>query len=320
MHWCGPVASTSDALLAAVRRATFSPDVSDWTDADLLALADEEIATIVSQAVKAGREGHWLAHDDIAIVPGTTTYAVPRRALAQGLRGAQVVTPEGQTYDLTPIDPLVLRTYYETNPGTGLPVWYSFEGNVVSLGSVPPIAGYTLRAFYLRAPSSLILTAAAVPVVSVASATELTVTGTPDTTTFAAGAEIDVVSGVEPFPVLLADLVVATAGAGTVEVTTSVFSSGTPPAAVQNREPAYVCPASTTVYPQIPRAMWPSLVRATAASYLEAIRDPGADVMRQRAGMAMRSAIDITEPRDDRRAQSIVGSSALRARHGRRWR
>lgn len=295
--------------------------MSDQTDADLLALADEEIATIVSQAVKAGREGHWLTHDDIAIVPGTTTYDVPRRALAQSLRGAQVVTPEGQTYDLTPIDPLVLRTYYETQPGSGLPVWYAFEGNKVNLGSVPPISGYTLRAFYLRAPSSLILTSAAVSVVSVASAEELTVDGTPDATTFAGGALVDVVSGVEPFPVLFADLVVDATGAGSVTVVTSSFSTGTPPAAVQNREPAYVCPAATTVYPQVPRAMWPALVRATAASALEAVRDSGADAMRQRAQAAMRSAIDITEPRDDRRSQSIVGSSALRARHsGRRWR
>lgn len=316
MLWCGPVAWTTDDLCAAVRRATFSPDVSDWTDADLLALADEEMATIVSQAVKAGREGHWLTHEDIPIIPGTTTYTVPRRALAKGLRGAQVVTPEGQTYDVTPLDPLVLRTYYETQPGNGLPVWYAFEGNTINIGSSPAITGYTFRAFYLMAAPRLVLTSACGQIVD-AAVDELTLTGTPGSGVTTVDAYVDLVSGTEPHITYSTDLVVTAWSDPTL---TLASFDGVAAAAVINRDPDYVCPAETSCYPPIPVAMWPALVRATAASMLEAVGDDGAERMRQRAQAAMRSAIDITEPRDDRRAQSIVGSSALRARHGRRWR
>lgn len=318
------MAYTTDALVAAARREIFAPDASDQTDADVLAFADQELDTLITKCVRPGRDGRWLTHEDIAITPGTTDYPMPERALGRTLRGVMVVQPDGLSYPLTERDPLALRAQFDGTTAQVAPVWYAIEEQTVRLGSVSSVAGYMLRVFYLLSPPRLILTSAASLIEAVASSSELTVSGTPDVTTFAVGAVFDVVSGDEPYPTIFRDLEVAATSAGGIEATTSPFTFGSPsvPAAqVQNRAPAYAVPRDSTVYPPIVRQLWPSLVQATGAAMLEATNDDGAEAMRAKSERSMAKAIAALYPRDDRRSKSIVGSSPLRtnAWGARRW-
>lgn len=311
----------SDDLVAAVRREAFLPDTSDQSDADILAFADDALASLIAASIRPGRDGHWLTHADITITPGTTEYEVPRAALGRTVRGVMVVDPSNRTYPLTETDPLTLREHFSGSQTPNQdPWWYAFEGESILLGSTSATAGWTLRVFYLRTPPKLILSTAGAAVESVSSTKLLVVTGTPDPTTFGAGAIIDLVSGIEPYPLIFSDLVVVSSGAGSVEITASTFTVGPPsipPAAVQNRQPAYVVPSECTVYPPVTRSMWPALVRATAASCLRAVRDPQAAQMQQDALEAKREATMVQLPRDNRRSRSLVGASTLRART--RW-
>lgn len=315
--------NTSD-LLAAVRRTAFLPDTSDQSDADLLAFADEVLDTLISQTIRPGREGYWLTYSDVAIVPGTVEYDVPRRALGRTVRGVMAVTPDGRTYPLVDADPLELRTRWEaTNQVAYDPSHFAFEDVTIRLNAVSANSGWLLRVFYLRTPPRLITLAEGVPVLSVGGVKELIVDGTPPTDTFATGALIDVVSGTEPYPTLFQDLEVDLASAGSVMVLSTPFtvSPPNPPANVQNRQPAYVVPAETTVYPPIVRALWPALVKGTAAACLAATRDPQASAMMTDAELARRQGVSTISPRDDRRSRAIVGASALRSGYlRRRWR
>lgn len=311
--------NTSD-LLAAVRRTIFAPEVSDQSDADLLAFADEVLDTLIASTIRPGREGYWMSSSDIEIVPGTTEYDVPRRALGRTVRGVMAVCPDGRTYPLTDADPLALRARWEaTNPVACDPTHYAFEDVLLRLNAVSANPGWLLRVFYLRTPPRLITLAEGSAILSVASDTELTVSGTPP---FSKPSLIDVVSGLEPYPTLFSDLPIDNTSAGSIEVVGSTFttSPSNPPAFISPRQPAYAVPAETTVYPPIVRALWPALVKETAAACLAATRDPQAPSMKTDAEIARRQAVSALSPRDDRRSRAVVGASALRsARWRRRW-
>lgn len=312
------MAWNTEALLAAVRRTIFAPDVTDQTDVDLLAFADEVLETLIAATIRPGREGYWLTSSDIAIVPGTVEYQVPRRALGRSVRGVMVVKPDGRTYPLTEGDPLVLRERWESStPATYDPTHYAFEDTTIRVNSVSPSSGWVLRVFYLRTPPRLITVAEGALVLSVSSTKKLLVDGDPPAA-MVSGYLIDVVSGLEPYPTLFSDLPVDVTATGEITVVGTPFSTSpmNPPADAPPRQPAYAVPSETTVYPPIVRSLWPSLVKGTAAACLDAQRDPQAASMAMGAEVARRQAVSALSPRDDRRSRAVVGASALRSSRG----
>ena len=171
---------------------------------------------------------------------------------------------------------------------------------------------------YLRSPSSLVLTTACAAVTS-GTGFVIKVSGTVPTTISGAGSYVDVVGGPEPHVVRAADLSVSGLAGSNLTVSTDVTDAGIFTAGI-NQPPDYVCPAQQTCYPPIALQLWPALVRAVAASALEAQLDPGANNMRIRAEAAKRDAIAVMMPRDNRRSRAIVGNSPLRAARGVGWR
>lgn len=308
---------TTDDLLAEVRRAIFAPDTSDQSDTDLLAFADQALNTLIAASVRAGRGEHWLTTQDTTLVPGTTGYAMPRRALGRTLRGVQLINESGDSTSLQQVDALRLREAYSTT-AVGLPRWYAFEGETIKLGCVPASGTYTLRVFYLWSPSKLIPTSSGTNVTAVGGATSINVAADP-LPSGVSGGYIDIVSGTEPYRVLSADNKVSGFAAPTITLTNSITGLGLASPVVANRQPDYVVPAEQTVYPPIPRPMWPALVSETARLALRAVRDPQEQAMAVAARDHLASARDIMVPRENRSSMRIVGSSPLRRTGRRRW-
>lgn len=310
---------TSDFLVESVLLSTFSPDASDITTAQMLAWGDEVVESLVAATIRPGREGYWLTHEDIPVIPGQVEYAVPRRAMARGLRGLMAVTPEGRTYPLTPADPLELRRVWESaTPVAYDPAWYSFEDQTIRVNAVSSSAGWSLRAFYLLAPPRLIEVASGAEVLAnvPAGTSDIECAATPPTTVSTVGAFVDVVAGIAPYPTIVRS---ASVDAFSDPVVTLAEPVSVPIDGQQlNRESSYLVPEGTTVYPPIVGALWPALVEGTAAKMLEALRDPSAAAMRDRAEASRQRAVVILEPRDNRRAPSVVGESALRTSRVRR--
>lgn len=309
---------TSDDLLAEVRRAIFAPDTSDQSDTDLLAFADQALNTLIAASVRAGRGEHWLTTLDHTVVPGTVEYDMPRRALGRTLRGVMLVSSSGESRALQQVDALRLRETYRSSSTSGTPCWYAFEGEKVRLGVVPSSGTWTLRLFYLWSPPKLIATSGGAAISGVTGST--TVTTALSSLPAAVGAGyVDVVSGTEPYRVLSADNKVSLFAAPTITFTTSISGLGLATPVVANRQPDYVVPAEQSVYPPIPRPMWPALVSETARLALRAVRDPQAASMAVEAQAHLGAARDIMNPRENRASMKIVGSSPMRWVGRRRW-
>ncbi len=322
--------STTD-LLAAVRRAAFLPDASDQGDTDLLAFADQELETLISEAVVLGRGEHWYATEDTTIVAGTASYRLPRRLLGRAVRGITVVPPGRPEYPLAQVDPIALRGVFSST-AVANPAYFAFEGDFIKLGAVPAEAGWTLRVHYIMRPSKLVAVDATAntAIYAVVSTTNIRVISTTlgaNVTT--ANGYVDIVRGSEPYDPIFLDRRVSLSQpyaapnfyfeSSTPIVVADIPSASSP--VTPGQEPYYLVQRDQTVFPPIPAALWTSLVYATAAAALAAVRDPGATQMAARAMAAKSQAMNLMEPRDERQTETIVNPySGLRSRGTRRWR
>jgi len=92
---------TADDLVAAVRVRAQMPDAAGdgaITDADILTLANEEIALRLVPLVRRSRGDYFVSTHDVDIVSGTASYRVPTRAQTSGLRELTIVDPSGREW------------------------------------------------------------------------------------------------------------------------------------------------------------------------------------------------------------------------------
>lgn len=318
---------TADQLLVDVRNTGFLPDASDQTDAVLLRFADSELRTMIAAAVEANRGGRWLRYEDQAIVPGTTRYRLPRRALADCTIGVTVLDPNGVTLPpLAELDLVTLLGMFKATD-TADPRWFAFEAEHVNLGAVPATSGWTLRLHYTLRPSSLVLLNSYATLARIASAGSTTSLTVYDTTlaSFVKHVFHDIVRGSAPYGPAYIDRFCA--NDYTSPGPTIALSTGTPIvvadftieglsayAGVAGREAMWWVPRDTTPFPPIPKVLWDALVHGTVAQALEAVRDPGAGAMRAVTLAKLHEAIRLMGPRDQRNSKRIVSTSALRTK------
>jgi len=326
------VARSTTELLAAVRRAGFFPDASDQSSADLLILADQELETLISEAVVSGRGEHWFRTEDTTITAGTASYRLPRRVLGRAIRAVAVVPPAGAAeYQLTQLDPVELRGMFSTT-ATANPAYFAFEGDFIKLGAVPASSDWTLRVHYVQKPSQMVpvSTTTMARVASVPTTTTLTLHDTsPDANITTSLSYLDIIRGCEPYDAVYIDRLTSsyanptlTLNAGTPIV---VAEFTMPPgittfSAKPGAEAFWVVQRDQTPFPPIPAAMWTALVYATTAAALAATRDPGTAQMAARAMAAKSQAIAMMEPRDERQTQTIINRSSPLRSGGRSWR
>jgi len=306
------------------------PDASDQSDTDILALADQELETLISEAVVSGRGEHWFRTEDTALVPGTTSYRLPRRLLGRAVRGVSVVQSTAAEYQLSQLDPLELRGLY--TPGTAVrPAFFAFEGDFIKLGAVPAESGWTLRVHYVQKPSQLVAvsTTTMSRIAAIPSTTTLTLLDVaPDANLTTSLSFFDIVRGAEPYDLLYIDRLTSSYANPTLTLNSStpivvadfVMTPGLVAySAKPGSEAFWVVQRDQTPFPPIPAAMWTALVYATTAAALAATGDPGAPRMGGRATAAKAQAVAMMSPRDERQTQTIVNQHSMLRSRG-RWR
>lgn len=316
------ISYTADDLLRGVKRLVFLPDTTDLTDSDLLELADEEQVTLISDFVQAERGEFFVTYEDVALLPSQRVYPIPTRAMGRVLRGVSLLNSSGISFPSPTLDPV--HGWDGNSPNT--PTYaHSVVGDTITFPSLPPNAT-TMRVWYMRRPSRLTLTSAALPILHWVSPTALEVNAyPPDVFTFTTPFNVDVVRGSAPFEPSYTNLIAADWDVdspyqllldGSTPVEASSFVNLT---TVANARQDYVCMAETTVYPQIPQEFFPVLEAAVARRALEAIGDrEGAAAVDATLTTRRRAAIDITSPRDQEGSRSYVRrSSSLRTNVGR---
>lgn len=321
-------AYSTDQLVEAVRRLAYLPDASDIDAAEILARADEEMVTIIADAVKAGREGFWLTQETTALDPSQTAYPLPRRALGRGVVGVQMVNSDGTAFTIPQIDPV---TGWNGRTTAITSYCYSFQADKIVFPTAPP-SGYSLRVLYLRRPSRLVEVEQGAAIIRANSATKLSVTGVPDWMLAIVDAPpiyVDIVRGDASFDQSYVDQLLTAYVFGSPEtvnlqapgVSTSDFVDTT---AISNDRVDYVCLRDETVYPTLPIELIPVLEAASALRILESLKDSeGAQMVQGTLAMRKRAAVDIIEPRNQEGSRPIVRiRSPLRQTFGigRRWR
>jgi hypothetical protein len=227
------VAWTTDDLVAAVRVRAQVPDEgedSEPTDAEILRIAHEEMLSRFVGIIRSARENYLVTSEDIALVEGTQSYRVPRRAHANAIRDAWIVSPSGRMRALRQID---LTDGHYFGGETGEPAGYYLSGAKLVLEPTPSaaMAGYSLRVFFYRSPSRLVLTSECAEVALVSDDTIVVSYTDYVATQDRTGEPFDLVQAAPPFDVLIdgvdCDIVASsTAIAITSAIGTSVQITG----------------------------------------------------------------------------------------------
>lgn len=323
-----PAYSTDD-LVAAVRRLAYLPDASDIDAAEILARADEEMTTLIADAVKAGREGFWLTQETQPLYSTVLSYQVPRRALGRGVVGVQMVNSDGTAFTIPQIDPV---TGWNGRTTAITSYCYSFQADKIVFPTAPP-SNYRLRVLYLRRPSKLVEVSEGAAIIEAKTTTVLYIGDAPTWMLALTGSPapkmyVDLIRGDASFDQLYVDQLATLYTASSPNTLTLVDSIATTDfvdtQTISNDRVDYVCRRDETVYPTLPIELIPVLEAATAVRILESLRDAeGAEMAQATLVARKRAAVDIIEPRNQEGSRPIVRiRSPLRQTFGigRRWR
>lgn len=151
---------TTDDFIAQVRvRAQVPDEGGEPTDAQILAIADQEMVARFEAIIRSTRENYLLTSTDVALVAGTQAYRLPRDAHTSSLADVWLIDSNGNGRPINQVDLTDVRS---AEGHTGYPAGYVLRGAKVCLWPTPSSAmsGYSLRMFYYRAPSKLVLPSA----------------------------------------------------------------------------------------------------------------------------------------------------------------
>lgn len=310
------MAWTADDLIAAVRRRAQLPDAAAdgaVTDADLLEMANEELALHLVPLVRASREDYWTTYEDQTIVAGTAAYRVPWRAQASGLRDVAIVDSTGREWPLARVVPGERGLIQARGGSIGATV-FVMDGPDVRLVPTPTESGYTLRLRYHRAHPTLVLSAATATVANV----DGTLAWQSEPETFVAGVTIDVLWRTPPFGVAGVGLYVqdVTPAVGYDLLQIADWSTYSIP--LNTYFTGALAGESDIV--DLPRECWPLLVSAVTARVLEVIGDR--DGAQMAIALFQREKVNVAsllEPRVEGAKVKIVDRNSPLRRGGRRW-
>jgi hypothetical protein len=276
------VAYTTSDLLASVNRLAFIPAGQvTFSNAEILAVADEETQTKIMPRLMAIREEFFVYPYTTAVTANKRLYPIPPRSIGGMVREVRLINAQGTYLDLERIEPEAVQSQ-----STGSPTQFYLEGESVALYPIPNSSSATLEISFFIEQGRLV------------DVTESGVIGTIDTvnnivtlatipSTWATGQSFDFASskGSQAYKGL--------DNTGTVSSNTIQFSSL--PSTLEVGD--YVTIAETSVLVQLPRNMRAVLSQFTAARLLEAQNQPGAEKMAETAVMSLEAGIRMLSPR-----------------------
>jgi len=135
--------TTSD-LVTAVRRKGQIPDASDYTDAEILAEADDVISGRLTEVIAGLSNGFYVRYLDITMVAATARYALPTRSVADTVEHVAVLQSDGTE---RPLSRLRNSDAMYVTGSSGTPYNYTIEGADLLLYPAPTTAE-TIRVRY----------------------------------------------------------------------------------------------------------------------------------------------------------------------------
>jgi hypothetical protein len=301
---------TTDELISGIKRRASIPTANATFQAvDFLALADDEIRSVLLPRILSARESYYSFSIDEALSLTDATYGIPTRAIGAKLDGIYAVnSTTGQKLNL------ILVQEEEVSDPTVSPVGeasFYFKGNSVVVVPLPLGANFdTLRMSIFIRPSALAATSDCARVTGIAGAI-VTCSSVP--TTFTTSTLLDCLNGVPHYDFRAIDQLptaVTTGTAGTV-----TFSSL--PSGLVIGDWLSLSESSPVV--QIPVEFQPVLEQRVANACLRA-QGMGQQLQAGEAALkAMEETFLLINPRAEREQKKIRNTSGLLRRNSWGW-
>ena len=291
--------TTAETLVAKVQRRCFWPPTNaPFSDADILAIADEEIAGVLWPAIIATQGDYYISAIDHAITATYDRYRLPTNAYGP-IRDILYVDAAGVETSMPMID-LEDLGRLSTSATTGDDYSFFLDGDFVGLFPVPTSTTGTLRIRYFRHPSTLALAAGGTTInVAAESSTVKTFTVVTIPATFTAGVYVDVTNHGNSHQLLLDRWLLSAAAALTLTSLTTWSGSGL-------TSGNYVTISGTTSIAPVPDHMLPWLVSRVAAACLQGNDPSNAQIQRQLATDHEERSISLSKPRSMAEPNTIV--------------
>jgi hypothetical protein len=269
---------TTDDLLTHFKRDSYiAASQGNYTDPQLLAMADVLLLEHVFPLLKRLGHGWYGAYKDVTLLTTTNLYALPRYAMAGMVEKIELVdaTSGAHVADISPVAPGQAPMF--ENSGSGTPSKFTLMHNVIRLNRTPASSDtttYSMRVWFWRRPGRMVQLSAAAKVLSQNGAGVVTFTAAPPAT-FLSSTVHDFYRGEPPFN-RLAEAASATAQAGS----TQTFATAT---AALLQADDYVCLRDETVFPDLPIELYPHLMNLMDARLARAKGDVQAYAIAEKA-------------------------------------
>lgn len=287
-------------LLSVKRRGNISTSVDGWSDADILAIATDEMRDSIVPMLRRLAEEYLVNNYDQTVTSGTSDYALPSWALGESLRDVQLYDGSGGYVSLVRKEPSDVSAVSQT----ARPTCYFLRDNKVVLVPTPAATQSNgLRLRCLRRPGKLVELDEAY-VITVADvgmgATVAALSGSiAVATTFGSSYTADIIQAGPGFRTLYSGL--AATSTGSLVSLASAWATTAPLAAVGD----YVVLQDRSPAPQIPNELHALLAQQTVCSFLRASGQPGLEAAEAKRQVMWAEAEKLFSPRTENQPRYI---------------
>lgn len=265
---------STTGLLADIKRKSFIPiSQTTFSDADLLAMADEELQIGVVPLMMTTRAEYFVTFADYDVDGTVNAFAIPPRAVGAKLRNVTILVSPGtdglpNEVNLPQID--LDQASFDNNYNAYLAIqaFYLRDNDVRLSPSAQTFVGQQIRMYYFNRPNKLIQTSECSTISSISgnvATVNLIPTGFGSGTLYTITA--DVVKYNQGFKNLAEDLTL------TVNTTNNTITFSSDPALLNISAGDYICLAGESPVPQIPVELHTLLAQRTAVKVLESLGD-----------------------------------------------
>lgn len=312
------MAWTSDDLVADIkRRAALPENGAQFSGAEIMATADEEILITLVPDILRVRSEYMVDVFDQAIVPNQRNYGIPPDAIGDKLRDVVLLDQNGNGYPLPQLNIEQVDMYGSAgNASTAYAVGFVMQGSEVILVPKPTQSNYTLRMRYYKRPSKLTPVANCLYTGGIVEASNhfLTLTTIAALPPVLQGNLVDLVTGVPPYRTKVSSWT------GLMSVNFQYRYAVNTAEVIADIEEKYVVgdyvtPTGYTCFPQVPVEMMGYLAQCVATRLLEAMGyEQQAKIAALERGRMAESMQALISPRvDGKRTVVIARSSPLRS-------
>ena len=304
---------TSD-LITAVRRKGRIPDsVPDYTDAVILAEADDVISSYMTEALSSLRNGYWVVQTDTALTVGTSAYEIPTDCTGDSLEGVYLVDSTGREQRLAHVPISDSGKIILSSTSTGTPRAFCLRDSDVVLMPTPNSAAVSVRVRYMQRRGRLV-PATSCALITAKNVGALTVTSATQPALFVDDTYYDIVRATPPFRRVVSNALVDNiAGAFIYTFDTQAVTG------VQTTGTDYLCLTGETCVIQLPVELHSALALMTAGAILGQMGYAAQESILMQRGQSVIAAFqNLAIPRVKEQLFKVVNRNST-LRTGRVW-